>query len=171
MTTTCQQLCSKRGCVSPSRIGCVTRFESHSGAGGSCATSGLPAKNSVAQQEPPEAPDVLELRIATLESLGMPPRRTEELLDDIPEGWHGQDVLNPRNECCGRRRNCPRPLGGHAAARGSATRGYKVQEPMRTTVPRTRCRGRCRRRCRVPDTIEPKRAAAEDDDDGGGGAR
>ena len=67
----------------------------------------------VAHQEPHEVPGVLELRVATLDALGMPPRRTEELLDDTPERWYCQDVFTPRHECCSRRRTAHRPLGSH----------------------------------------------------------
>ena len=41
----------------------------------------------VAHQETHPAPVVIQLRVATLEALGMLPRRIEELLDDIPERW------------------------------------------------------------------------------------
>ena len=41
----------------------------------------------VAHQETHPAPVVIQLHVATLEALGMLPRRIEELLDDIPERW------------------------------------------------------------------------------------
>ena len=66
-----------------------------------------------AHQEPHEVSGVLELRVATLEARRMPPRRTEELLDDTPERWYCQDVFTPRHECCSRRRTAHRPLGSH----------------------------------------------------------
>ena len=92
----------------------------------------------VAHQETHEAPVVLRLRFATLEALGMLPRRIEELLDDIPERWYCQDVFIPRHECCSRRRTAHRPLGGRGIEGWLVAAGWWGVQAAGAKAPRSR---------------------------------
>jgi len=107
-------------------------------------------------QELREALDVPELGLGALEAVWMGPRRIQESGDELPKLRRGENK-SPRLLLRRSPRICCRPMGLHAAARGSAAKTVHGLWGSAT--------------CLVRETLEPKRAAGEDDDDGGGGAR